>query len=123
MSGECFEGNVKREEEHMQHATKGGEKMRPSVGKRRAERERRDSCSSSMPQGLVPFGACLDYQQQKTENSHTSIQKHTLSLSLSGKTRPGRLTNTHFPESPLRPNVEHCGPTGQRGRVVAGSNP
>lgn len=81
--------------------------------------------SSSEPQGLVPFGACLDRQQQKTQKfTHINTETHTHALSL-GKRGLDKLclTNTHFPESPLCPNVERCEPTGQRGRAVAGSNP
>lgn len=55
--------------------------------------------SSSLPRGLVPFGACLDDEPQKThKHTHAHTQTHNPthqyrytnhSLSLSGQTRPG----------------------------------
>lgn len=57
----------------------------PSVGEeeRKVGKKHIVVSSSLEPQGLVPFGACLDCQQQKThKNSHTSLQKHTRTLSL-----------------------------------------
>lgn len=62
---------------------------------------------SSMPRGLVPFGACLDQQQKPHAQTHnhrspptnSSIQKHK-PITHSGLGEPC-LTNTHFPGDSL----------------------